>query len=244
MSLVATLVGSLALAGPTAGYQTSRDSSPSHQPYSGVSSTDPDMAPLLVGILVLTGLAILFPSYINLTTVRRKRSAAGVQGKRSAVDRLVFQPWYRPSPSPPWRPAWLPRTCPPSIPTPSIRETVAPTLTLPPPHPTGPRSLPTELQSPLTGPRSLPTQLLVPPTRHLLLPTASQGICLKSTGEETAESTFLMMIPKYRLTSRHKHFHLFHLILYCNSWRQFRVIRFVFILHIKALSLLSSWRFK
>ena len=85
MSPVATLVGSLALAGPSAGYQTSRDS------YSGVSSTDPDMAPLLVGILVLTGLAILFPSYINLTTVRRKRSAVGGQGKRSPVDRPVFQ---------------------------------------------------------------------------------------------------------------------------------------------------------
>ena len=107
MSLVATLVGSLALAGSTAGYKTSRDTSqayvppsePSYQPYSGVSSTEPDIAPILIGILVVTGLAILFPSYVTLTTVRRKRSAQGVQGKRSArLTGLYFSHDIRPRP--------------------------------------------------------------------------------------------------------------------------------------------------
>ena len=52
----------MALAGSTAGYKTSRDTSPayappsepSYQPYSGVGSTEPDIAPILIGILVLT----------------------------------------------------------------------------------------------------------------------------------------------------------------------------------------------
>jgi len=84
----------LALAGSTAGYKTSRDTSqayvppsePSYQLYSGVSSTEPDIAPILIGILVVTGLAILFPSYVTLTTVRRKRSAQGVQDDSAAAN--------------------------------------------------------------------------------------------------------------------------------------------------------------
>merc|ERR1712172_31987 len=35
----------------------------------------PDLTPIIVGILVLTGLSLLFPTFVSLTTVRRKRHA-------------------------------------------------------------------------------------------------------------------------------------------------------------------------
>lgn len=37
--------------------------------------TLPDLTPIIVGILVLTGLSLLFPTFVSLTTVRRKRHA-------------------------------------------------------------------------------------------------------------------------------------------------------------------------
>lgn len=44
----------------------------------------PDLTPILIGILVITGLALLFPSYVTLTAIRRRRRSAdseGTQGK-------------------------------------------------------------------------------------------------------------------------------------------------------------------
>ena len=43
----------------------------------------PDLTPIIIGILVLTGLSLLFPTYVSLTANagRRKRSAEG-QGTR------------------------------------------------------------------------------------------------------------------------------------------------------------------
>merc|ERR1712228_769868 len=35
----------------------------------------PDLTPIIVGILVLTGLSLLFPTFVSLTSVRRKRHA-------------------------------------------------------------------------------------------------------------------------------------------------------------------------
>merc|ERR1712088_807428 len=35
----------------------------------------PDLTPIIVGILVLTGLSLLFPTFVSLATVRRKRHA-------------------------------------------------------------------------------------------------------------------------------------------------------------------------
>ncbi|TRY70297.1 hypothetical protein TCAL_09639 [Tigriopus californicus] len=36
-------------------------------------SSLPDLTPLIIGLLVLTGLSLLFPTYVSLSTVRRKR---------------------------------------------------------------------------------------------------------------------------------------------------------------------------
>ncbi len=35
----------------------------------------PDLTPIIVGILVLTGLSLLFPTFVSLNSVRRKRHA-------------------------------------------------------------------------------------------------------------------------------------------------------------------------
>merc|ERR1711978_863768 len=40
----------------------------------------------MIGVLVLTGLALLFPSYVNLTSVRRKRSSEGIQDESPAAN--------------------------------------------------------------------------------------------------------------------------------------------------------------
>ena len=84
------------------GYKTARDSGygapePSYgapssgyeepvSEYSGNEATapgSPDITPILIGILVITGLALLFPSYVTLTNIRRKRSVTedDVHGK-------------------------------------------------------------------------------------------------------------------------------------------------------------------
>ena len=83
----------LCLGDRATGYATSRDSGYSvpeqsyQQPISSYEgSSEPDITPVLIGVLVLTGLALLFPSYVNLTAVRRKRSSEGNQGKISRVQ--------------------------------------------------------------------------------------------------------------------------------------------------------------
>jgi len=88
----------LCLGDSALGFATSRDSGYSvpeqsyQQPVSSYEgSSEPDIAPVLIGVLVLTGLALLFPSYVNLTAVRRKRSSEGIQDDSPAgnmVERL------------------------------------------------------------------------------------------------------------------------------------------------------------
>ena len=51
----------------------------------------PDLTPIIVGILVLTGLSLLFPTFVSLTSVRRKRDADGKE---------AFQACYKMSSSP------------------------------------------------------------------------------------------------------------------------------------------------
>ena len=41
----------------------------------------PDLTPIIIGILVLTGLSLLFPTFVSLSSVRRKRDAD--DGKRA-----------------------------------------------------------------------------------------------------------------------------------------------------------------
>jgi len=99
--------GAIALAGAANAYATDRDSSapasgygapapsygapePSYEEpvqeyaasapsYGAVEAGTPDLTPIIIGILVLTGLSLLFPTYVTLTAVRRKREARGTQ---------------------------------------------------------------------------------------------------------------------------------------------------------------------
>ena len=55
---------------------------PSYAGYEATGAGSPDITPILIGILVITGLALLFPSYVTLTSTRRKRAAVeGIQGE-------------------------------------------------------------------------------------------------------------------------------------------------------------------
>jgi len=47
--------------------------------YAAVEEGVPDLTPIIIGILVLTGLSLLFPTYVTLTGVRKRRSADGIQ---------------------------------------------------------------------------------------------------------------------------------------------------------------------
>merc|ERR1711881_177303 len=47
--------------------------------YGAAEAVVPDLTPIIIGILVLTGLSLLFPTYVTLTSVRRKRSAESTQ---------------------------------------------------------------------------------------------------------------------------------------------------------------------
>lgn len=59
---------------PATGYGTPSDSY--GVSYGGYEEeTLPDLTPIIVGILVLTGLSLLFPTFVSLTSVRRKRHA-------------------------------------------------------------------------------------------------------------------------------------------------------------------------
>merc|ERR1712123_416376 len=99
--------GAIALAGAANAYATDRDSAaasasgygapaasygapePSYEEpaqeyasapsYGAVEAGTPDLTPIIIGILVLTGLSLLFPTYVTLTAVRRKREARGTQ---------------------------------------------------------------------------------------------------------------------------------------------------------------------
>ena len=84
--------GCLALASMASAYKTDRDDgygapeAAYEEPVQeyGASYTapaSPDLTPIIIGILVLTGLSLLFPTYVTLTSVRRRRSAEGSQGR-------------------------------------------------------------------------------------------------------------------------------------------------------------------
>merc|ERR1719270_39088 len=58
--------------------------------YGAAEAAVPDLTPIIIGILVLTGLSLLFPTYVTLTSVRRRRSAEGSQDstENSLVERV------------------------------------------------------------------------------------------------------------------------------------------------------------
>lgn len=100
MLRVMATVAALCLGGRALGLSTSRDSGygppeqsyqqPSYDGssvgYEATAAGGSDITPILIGVLVLTGLALLFPSYVTLTSVRRKRSSEGNQGKISRTQ--------------------------------------------------------------------------------------------------------------------------------------------------------------
>merc|ERR1712213_306985 len=51
----------------------------------------PDLTPIIVGILVLTGLSLLFPTFVSLTSVRRKRDADDVVKRVNDIYTAVVQ---------------------------------------------------------------------------------------------------------------------------------------------------------
>ena len=60
--------------------------------YAGVAELD--LTPVIIGILVLTGLSLLFPTYVSLSSdaTRRRRSADGSQGKPCPLPLSLLQP--------------------------------------------------------------------------------------------------------------------------------------------------------
>merc|ERR1712072_393460 len=49
----------------------------------------PDLTPIIVGILVLTGLSLLFPTFVSLSSVRRKRHAEDdVDPRTDVIERV------------------------------------------------------------------------------------------------------------------------------------------------------------
>merc|ERR1739848_794236 len=48
----------------------------------------PDLTHIIVGILVLTGLSLLFPTFVSLSTVRRKRHAEDEDASQDVIERV------------------------------------------------------------------------------------------------------------------------------------------------------------
>ena len=69
---------------PASGYDQPASEYVGYQPS---AEGAPDLTPILIGILVITGLALLFPSYVTLTAIRRRRRSTndeeGIQGKEA-----------------------------------------------------------------------------------------------------------------------------------------------------------------
>ena len=112
----AVLCGTFALAVQASSYKINRDGAHEHAPSSGyeepaeaygapaeeygapapaysspeASTSVPDLTPIIIGILVLTGLSLLFPTYVTLTSVRRKREVEGTEGKSKCVLTFVL----------------------------------------------------------------------------------------------------------------------------------------------------------
>lgn len=49
----------------------------------------PDLTPIIVGILVLTGLSLLFPTFVSLSSVRRKRHAEDGKNLKKIPQNIV-----------------------------------------------------------------------------------------------------------------------------------------------------------
>ena len=64
---------------PAASYGAPAASYGEPAPSYGVSYQEeenfPDLTPIIIGILILIGLSLLFPTFVSLTSVRRKRDA-------------------------------------------------------------------------------------------------------------------------------------------------------------------------
>ena len=60
---------------PEAAYEEPAAEYGGYETVSGPGSQD--ITPVLIGLLVVTGLALLFPSYVTLTNVRRRRRSVG-----------------------------------------------------------------------------------------------------------------------------------------------------------------------
>jgi len=56
--------------------------------YGAAEAAAPDLTPIIIGILVLTGLSLLFPTYVTLTSVRRKREAVGTQDESPMTNMI------------------------------------------------------------------------------------------------------------------------------------------------------------
>lgn len=54
----------------------------------------PDLTPIIVGILVLTGLSLLFPTFVSLSSVRRKRHAEDGKTKKSIIQIAYTPPGF------------------------------------------------------------------------------------------------------------------------------------------------------
>ena len=61
--------------------------------YEAAAEGSADLTPILIGILVVTGLALLFPSYVTLTNIRRRRkrsASGGIQGELVEADQCPY----------------------------------------------------------------------------------------------------------------------------------------------------------
>jgi len=53
----------------------------------------PDLTPIIIGILVLTGLSLLFPTFVSLSSVRRKRHADDGKTPQTHPQSTPRPPW-------------------------------------------------------------------------------------------------------------------------------------------------------
>jgi len=73
---------------PEAAYEEPAAEYGAAPPTYGVTAA-PDLTPIIIGILVLTGLSLLFPTYVTLESVRRRRSAGASQDSSSNLVERV-----------------------------------------------------------------------------------------------------------------------------------------------------------
>jgi hypothetical protein len=77
---------------PAAAYEPAAPSYGAPETGYGVAAPEeplPDLTPIIVGILVLTGLSLLFPTFVSLSSVRRKRHAEDdVDPRTDVIERV------------------------------------------------------------------------------------------------------------------------------------------------------------